>query len=658
MKRTRLSKASSNDTTSPREPTNEHTPSLPDTILATPVTGAAQTPAVTPELSHASSSQRKRTRVSGASSESPKRKRSRNSFRWKATVRKQLKNLGQPYTSAKGKAMEGALMRNPCSCKSNCRHKLTEDQRKAIFTQFWGIGNHERQWEYIRQNSNSKCTDSKRRNFTGKKKTNRTFFFLVDVLKEVEKDVEIGDDIVTETIQEIVTEKIIICKKMFMATLGIWDSWIDSAYKHLNAKKGNITTPDKRGRHPNHPKAVTPEKIETVKEHCNLFPRVPSHYCREKSKREYLEHGLSLSKMAKLYTKWAEEKGLPKNKVATARQYKDVVNTSFNIGFFKPKKDQCALCALIRSKHNPRHIKDKYKDLYAAHIKRKQLVKKIKLRDRAAAEKDKEIAVISFDLQKQLPCPRSEEVERNGHCYVWHEGLAKKGSKPGHTHMDADTIHARIENSTNLKEIMDFEDWIVAISEAKETLPPYNVIKLKQSMIFDYKHLVSLQNWKKDMKGKEIKWSKAREVSIDGREGNLVRLRYDLDGEIFTLSPNQVGRPVNLKTFKPPKQYNGPVPLTASKRADIEALCKELAIPLDKQQFFRDCGDDLDEVEYETDEEIIASIQPNYNQDENRDDDDDDGDKAEEEDDPEDEDGNEDEDDNEDDNEDDEDEEQ
>ncbi|KAE8737783.1 hypothetical protein FOCC_FOCC016751 [Frankliniella occidentalis] len=674
----------------------EHTVLTHD-VLATPVIGAAPTIFTTPEQinSTASSGQRKRTRASGASSESPKRKRSRNTYRWKSTIRKQQKNLGQPYISVKGKEMKGAEMRNPCSCKHNCRHKITEEQRNYLFQQFWASGSHERQWEYIRQHSTSKPTNEEKEGFVGKKKCIRSFFFMIEVKKGVENEIQMGEEFLAQIEDEMVTEKILVCKKMFMATLGIWDCWIDSAYKHLNPKKGNVATPDKRGRHNKHFTAVTPGKIETVKEHCNLFPRVPSHYCREKSKREYLEHGLSLNKMAKLYVKWAEEKGLPKSKVATIRQYKDVVNSNFNIGFFKPKKDQCGLCALIRSKHNPRHIKDQYKEKYAAHIKRKDLVKKIKQKDRTVAEKDKNFAVISFDLQKQLPCPRSEvgtffyknklsvynltifhEVERIGHCYLWHEGLGRKGSceiassvshfidklvqkghkeitlysdncsgqnknryifamfqlkavlhevkithrflEPGHTHMDADTIHARIENSTRLKEILDFEDWVQAITEAKETLPAYNVVRLKQSMIFDWKHLVSLQNWNKDMKGQVIKWKKVREVSIDGREGNLVRIRYDLDGEICTLSPNRVGRPVNLKTYQPPRNYDGPIPLQASKREHIQEFCDTLAIPLDKQEFYQnvlagtvdDNGDDLSEVEYETDEEIIASLDP------------------------------------------------
>lgn len=118
------------------------------------------------------------------------------------------------------------------------------------------------------------------------------------------------------------------------------------------------------------------------------------------------------------------------------------------------------------------------------------------------------------------------EVFRKGRCYLWHEGIARKGSAEiasalmlcigdlvdqgyqdvrlysdncggqnknrmlfsmyahvaalhgikithrflvaGHTHMDADTIHARIENATDRKEVWDFEGWVQAIEGAKE----------------------------------------------------------------------------------------------------------------------------------------------------------------------------------------------
>ena len=72
-----------------------------------------------------------------------------------------------------------------------------------------------------------------------------------------------------------------------------------------------------------------------------MFDRVESHYLRKDTKREYLEQTLSISAMYRLYLIWAKKNG---KKTATFHHYSDVFKTQFNIGFFKPKKDQCDLC--------------------------------------------------------------------------------------------------------------------------------------------------------------------------------------------------------------------------------------------------------------------------------------------------------------------------
>ena len=64
--------------------------------------------------------------------------------------------------------------------------------------------------------------------------------------------------------------------------------------------------------------------------------RVHSHYTREKNKREYLEHGLSIRKLYKMYREWATGKDF--NRAASMRQYRDVFNTEYNIGFFQAKE--------------------------------------------------------------------------------------------------------------------------------------------------------------------------------------------------------------------------------------------------------------------------------------------------------------------------------
>ncbi|KAK3932989.1 Penicillin-binding protein PbpB [Frankliniella fusca] len=602
---------------------------------------------------------RKRTRTPGSRSGSPVRKRLRDPSMWKKQIRKTAKNCGQEYVSARGKTVSAKQMKPGCSCKFDCLHRITEEQREHSFRTFWNLGDHDRQWEFIRAHSKSKPTKS----IKGKRNFHRTFYL----------------------------HGVKVCKKMFTSTLSICHSWIDSAYSHVNSTKGNTSTPDKRGRHQNHPVAVTPEKINSVKDHVAEFPRMPSHYCRQRTKKEYLENGLSLKQMAKQYSSWAERKNLPAKSIASPRQYVDIVNSHFNLGFLKPKKDQCKLCAIMRSKDNCPAIREKYKNRWITHIKNKDFLKKIKEKDKAAAAKDKTIALCSFDLQKQLSCPKSEaspffyssklnvynftvfhSIERVGFCYLWHEGMAKKGSdeissslfhfitylvekgfkeivfysdncagqnknrflfsmlqlaavkysikithrflEPGHTMMEVDSIHARIEKSTKGKEIFDFKQWIDAIENAKEELPKYKVIPFKKEFVKTYKPLVNMQNWETDLKGKKVAWSRVKEVQIIGSEGNLVRLKYEHDEEVVTISPNKPGRPVNLKTYNPPPAYNSSIPLPANTMKCLKSLCDSLAIPASKHAFYdavlAGCHEvddnEATDPEYNTDEEVCT----------------------------------------------------
>lgn len=83
-----------------------------------------------------------------------------------------------------------------------------------------------------------------------------------------------------------------------------------------------------------------------ITEHINSFPTVDSHYIRENSKRKYLESGLSISKMHRLYLDWIKEKASldPRVLNGTLRQYTDIFIYNYNFSFFKSKKDQCDVC--------------------------------------------------------------------------------------------------------------------------------------------------------------------------------------------------------------------------------------------------------------------------------------------------------------------------
>ncbi|GFO43437.1 hypothetical protein PoB_006994200 [Plakobranchus ocellatus] len=77
---------------------------------------------------------------------------------------------------------------------------------------------------------------------------------------------------------------------------------------------------------------------DRISKHIERFPRVESRYRRQSTSKEYLHCDLNLSKMYSMFIK--ENGGADKLSFST---YSRVFN-HMNLGFHKPKKDQCSLC--------------------------------------------------------------------------------------------------------------------------------------------------------------------------------------------------------------------------------------------------------------------------------------------------------------------------
>lgn len=56
-----------------------------------------------------------------------------------------------------------------------------------------------------------------------------------------------------------------------------------------------------RGSHHNRTNRYPEEMLDEVREHIRKFPVTESHYCRVNTKKNYLEEGLSMAKMYRLY---------------------------------------------------------------------------------------------------------------------------------------------------------------------------------------------------------------------------------------------------------------------------------------------------------------------------------------------------------------------
>lgn len=86
--------------------------------------------------------------------ESPKKKgkkRVRRPETWKKAVRKDLRNSGRSYTSARGKVVKEKSIKPPCSvqCSLKCSTKISEASRKEIFANYWKLGSLQRQRDFI-----------------------------------------------------------------------------------------------------------------------------------------------------------------------------------------------------------------------------------------------------------------------------------------------------------------------------------------------------------------------------------------------------------------------------------------------------------------------------------------------------------------------------
>nr|CAH7716054.1 unnamed protein product [Callosobruchus chinensis] len=79
------------------------------------------------------------------------RKRERNTSEWIDVQAKKGLNLGIEHKNRKVHLIPAKQMKHPCKekCRNKSREKINEENRKALFEEFWKIGDHTRQWDYM-----------------------------------------------------------------------------------------------------------------------------------------------------------------------------------------------------------------------------------------------------------------------------------------------------------------------------------------------------------------------------------------------------------------------------------------------------------------------------------------------------------------------------
>nr|CAI5847710.1 unnamed protein product [Callosobruchus analis] len=352
----------------------------------------------------------------------PKKEKGKKRYRcpvsWKRNVAKAKKNCGEEYVSSTGKIVPRREMRAPCksSCRKKCAEKIGHDHRCLMFKKFWGMSSYSRQSAFI--GKHVKRIPKKRQVIKENDAASRRTCSLSYSLPLTDnQDVEI-------------------CKTMFINTYVGHHS-----IKKVDASEIGTVTPDKRGLHNNRPHKISNDVKMSIKQHIEMFPTVESHYCRARTSKRYLEQGLTIAKMYRLYKSWTDENSI--TSIGTERQYREIFNREYNISFWVPKKDMCDTC--YKYNNNPEKNNSQEQE-QMDHIRNKEIVRKLKDGDKEKAEVDKSISVSCFDLQKVILVPQCERPpfyykcklstynftvfdvnSKEGFCYIWTEQIAKRG---------------------------------------------------------------------------------------------------------------------------------------------------------------------------------------------------------------------------------------
>lgn len=187
-----------------------------------------------------------------------------------------------------------------------------------------------------------------------------------------------------------------VCQQFFVNTLNINKGRVYYFFEKSNNRKTVTPGPLMHGKHT---KKVLDERLkQEVRDHINKFPRMESHYCRKSTKKQYLDPGLNLTQMYRLY---ATESDNPLKISA----YRNIFDYEFNLAFFHSKKDRCEKCVENEQLQNPseQQIID-----YAKHHKKKTNAHSERNKDREV-EPDIRLqnksVVAEFDLENVFQLP-------------------------------------------------------------------------------------------------------------------------------------------------------------------------------------------------------------------------------------------------------------
>lgn len=293
------------------------------------------------------------------------RKRKADPQCWARNIRKKARQSGETCVNTKGQAIPARKMGSTCKCSMDCVQKVSERERNRIFELFWKLSDAEKKSFYnenVAQFAKKSTKDNTREH-------TREYSFVTGSLRYR------------------------VCKTFFLNTLAISEARINYFFKTANENPINAHVI----RHGLHTKTtISNDQLEEIKSHIASFPVLPAHYARADTNKEFFEDSrLTLRLMFNLYCEKSDDP-------VGITTYSSIFKEFFNLGFSRPKKDQCWICTMKKSNK----LLLNQIEMFEKHHHSKELTRREKHMDNS--NKDPATRVLSHDPASVFLTPKTE----------------------------------------------------------------------------------------------------------------------------------------------------------------------------------------------------------------------------------------------------------
>lgn len=560
----------------------------------------------------------------------PKRGRKRKIPDQSRADRKRLLNTNKRHINTKGNIYEEKVFNDQfeCPCLRKCTRVVGVEQRKRLFTQFYGMGSHGGRCAFLMSCVSQKL---KKRTYTKKHLKNR---------------------MTTRTYMIFGT---VVCKIALLRTLQISETRLSTA---LKKQMHCDTYADCRGKVSGGANAFPVSKTEEVRAHIASFPKYVSHYTRAQTESKFLCSTLNLAKMYKLY-KIDSESPVSKS------SYKRVFYRDFNLRFKVPKKDTCYKCDFYLAKIKTAVGADRVmlEEWHNQHLEQAELLSKQMKKDLENAKIDEDLETLPFDMQKILQCPKVATsiayYKRQLNLYnfgihvgssgqgifnIWLETEASKGtqevgsclkkfiqsiSRPIkrlilwsdscggqnrsiklvlmmihilQNHRSLETISMRYLQSghsflPNDSEFGDAETYMkqyeaiytdrqyIDIMEACRIENKFVVNRMSAKDFFSVKNLeAAITNRKKDTSNQKINWLDTHEILLEKSQPTVIQMRNKIDGVFQSVNIEKGRGKLDLKSIILNELWPEGRPLSKEKIKDLKEML--LLVPDEHKHFY------------------------------------------------------------------------